>query len=197
MEEFHPDAKIQDMWKRSLGIWGFVSYFLFIVLLVIIKAAVPDVHILPVLVVITIIDVAVVVFTLVWIPHYFKSIKYIVSDDFVRIQKGAVWKRFTTIPFEKVQNVEIFQGPIERSFGLGKILVHTAGYSGLSKAEGVINGIKDFQTFASVLTEKVKTKVKSDMPEKKDSGKNDVVIILNSIRLELIEIKKLLSSQDK
>ena len=197
MEEFYPDAKIQDMWRRSLGIWGFVSYFLFIVLLVIIKAATPDVHILPVLVVITIIEAAVVVFTLVWIPHYFKSIKYIISEDFVRIQKGAVWKRFTTIPFEKVQNVEIFQGPIERSFGLGKILVHTAGYSGLSKAEGVINGIKDFQTFASVLTEKVKTKVNSDVPEKKDSVKNDMVIVLNSIRLELIEIKNLLSSRDK
>lgn len=197
MEEFHPDAKVQDMWRRSLGIWGFVSYFLFIVLLVIIKAAVPDVHILPVLVIITIIEAAVVVFTLVWIPHYFKSIKYIVSEDFVRIQKGAVWKRFTTIPFEKVQNVEIFQGPIERSFGLGKILVHTAGYSGLSKAEGVINGIKDFQTFASVLTEKVKTRVNSDVPEKKDSVKNDMVIVLNSIRLELIEIKNLLSSRDK
>lgn len=197
MEEFHPDIKIQDMWRKSLTIWGFVSFLIFVILLVVIKAKNPEVQVFPALVLIVLFEAAAVVFTLVWIPHYYTSIKYIISDDFVRIQKGAIQKRLLTIPFEKVQNVEIFQGPIERSYGLGKILIHTAGYSGLSRAEGVIKGIKDFQKLASILTEKVKQKVHSDMLEKPDSKSADVVVVLNGIRMELIEIKRLLSAKDK
>lgn len=115
-----------------------------------------------------------------------------VSDNFIRIQKGVFWKRLSTIPFEKVQNVEIHQGPIERSFGLGKILVHTAGYSGQMTAEGVVKGIIDFQKFAAALTDKVKLKISSELVGEKET---DFVSILESIRNELIDIKRILSQR--
>jgi len=195
MEEFHPDERLQDMWKKVLGIVGFTSYFFIIVVLIIIKAVDPELQVFPTLVLLTVIEASIVVFVMAWIPYYFGNMKYIISDDFVRIQKGAIWKRFITIPFEKVQNVEISQGPIERGYSLGKVLVHTAGYSGQSKADGVIKGIKDFQKLASVLAEKVKRKTGANFFEKVNYSKSDELLILNSIRLELIEIKKLMSKE--
>lgn len=45
-------------------------------------------------------------------------------------REGVWWTEQTTVPFSRVQHVEISQGPIAKYFGLGALQVFTAGGSG-------------------------------------------------------------------
>jgi membrane protein YdbS with pleckstrin-like domain len=195
MEEFYPDKKLLTMWQVILVIWFFVLYVPIQFGLFVVNVVVPEKDVWGSMFTITMIEVPIAVFCFFWLPYYFKSLKYTISDDFMRIQSGVIWKRLITIPYEKVQNVEVHQGPLERNFALGKVLIHTAGFSGQTTAEGIIKGIINFQHLASVLTERVKTKIDS-VPLKNEKVKEmDLVHILKSIRDELIEIKKILSNK--
>jgi len=42
---------------------------------------------------------------------------------------GVIWRRVTTIPFNRMQHCEIAQGPVEKLFGLSTLKVFTAGGS--------------------------------------------------------------------
>ena len=192
MEEYYPDDKLKTMWQ--VLILGFSGLYVFVLMILLIVYGVTSAKGLLVLVIlISVIGIPTAVFLWFWISYYFKSIKYMVSDDFIRIQRGVIWKKLSTIPFEKIQNVEIHQGPIERSFKLGKVLIHTAGYSGQPTAEGVIKGLIDFQKFAAVLTDKVKTKIESASVGKKEE--TDFISILKIIKDELANIKRILSER--
>ena len=52
---------------------------------------------------------------------------YVLTDRSLRIRRGIVIVRETTISFENVQNVEVRQGPVQRHFGIADLVVQTAG----------------------------------------------------------------------
>lgn len=59
----------------------------------------------------------------------FKKKKYALRDRDVVYQQGLVWRKFTVLPFNRVQHAEVHQGPIERIFDLASLKVYTAGGS--------------------------------------------------------------------
>jgi membrane protein YdbS with pleckstrin-like domain len=60
---------------------------------------------------------------------------YLVSNRSMRIRRGIWILHETTITYENIQNIRVSQGPIERAFGIGNVLVETAG-GGSGNAEG-------------------------------------------------------------
>ena len=52
--------------------------------------------------------------------------RYEVSEDYLDIAKGIIWRKRYTIPFIRVQNTDTRQGPILRAFGLASVTVATA-----------------------------------------------------------------------
>ncbi len=52
---------------------------------------------------------------------------YVMTGRSLRIRRGIWVIHETTITFENVQNIKTHQGPIERLFGIGNVLVETAG----------------------------------------------------------------------
>jgi len=77
---------------------------------------------------------------------------YVMTDRSLRIRRGIFAIRETTITFENVQNIKAEQGPVERYFGIGTLIVETAGSgggttqgsgSGRPANVGVIEGIAD------------------------------------------------------
>lgn len=63
-----------------------------------------------------------------WSPgRRYRSWGYSVEEDELHIQHG-LWTRVRTIvPFGRVQHIDVAQGPIERHFGVARLIVHTAG----------------------------------------------------------------------
>jgi membrane protein YdbS with pleckstrin-like domain len=83
----------------------------------------------------------------IWLPAYHRSIEYRIDPDSVRSKRGVFWKRVTTVPFHKITNIDITQGPLQRAFGIGTIHVQTAGAGGSQggQAELLLQGIDDLE----------------------------------------------------
>lgn len=99
--------------------------------------------------------------TLYWIPKFHSSITYVLEDDKIAITKGVWWKTKSFVPHNRITNISIYQGPISRHYGLGKLSIQTAGFSGTSSsggkvAEGVIFGVKNFEEIKDIIMNFVK-----------------------------------------
>ncbi len=56
--------------------------------------------------------------------------RYELSENAVKIEKGIILKKYISIPYERVQNVDIYRGILDRLLGLSELHIQTAGYSG-------------------------------------------------------------------
>ena len=54
---------------------------------------------------------------------------YEFTDEQLRIESGIIWKRYSNIPYERVQNVDITRGIIARMLGFSTVNIQTAGIS--------------------------------------------------------------------
>jgi hypothetical protein len=54
------------------------------------------------------------------------------EEDELHIRHGLLTRIRTVVPFGRVQHIDVAQGPIERSFGLATLILHTAGTRGAS-----------------------------------------------------------------
>lgn len=61
---------------------------------------------------------------------YYLRFKYCVEGDTLVVEKGVVRRERLQIPFERIQTIQLFQGPIQQVFGLTGVRVDTAGSSG-------------------------------------------------------------------
>jgi membrane protein YdbS with pleckstrin-like domain len=101
----------------------------------------------------------IMILVLFWIPRAYRVLEYSLEDDSVKMQEGVVWKKNTTVPYLKITNVDITQGPIQRVLGIGVIHVQTAGAGGQQgqKAELKINGVKNLDELRDKILESIKT----------------------------------------
>jgi len=70
--------------------------------------------------------IGMIVFMAVIPPIRFIRWRYELSEDFLDIARGIIWKKRFIIPFVRVQNTDTQQGPILRAFGLASVTVSTA-----------------------------------------------------------------------
>lgn len=68
----------------------------------------------------------------------FKHKAYALRDHDILYKSGLIWRDTTVVPFNRIQHVEIGEGPIERLFNLASLRVFTAGGS---KSDLVIPGL--------------------------------------------------------
>ncbi len=61
---------------------------------------------------------------------------YEITKEGVKIEQGIIWKKYTSIPYERVQNVDIQRGIIARLFGFSTVQIETAGRSGYGSQGG-------------------------------------------------------------
>ena len=61
---------------------------------------------------------------------------YEIIHDSVKIEHGIIWKKYTSIPYERVQNIDIRRGIIARMFNFSTIEIETAGQSGMGSYYG-------------------------------------------------------------
>ena len=63
---------------------------------------------------------------------------YCVRDTDFLLRRGVWWRHISAIPFARIQHVDTDSGPLERSFGLANLVVHTAGaHEGSLKVPGL------------------------------------------------------------
>jgi uncharacterized protein len=57
----------------------------------------------------------------------FQRLGYALSGDSLRVARGQFFRVDTIVPFVRVQHIDVASGPLERPFGLSRLVVHTAG----------------------------------------------------------------------
>jgi membrane protein YdbS with pleckstrin-like domain len=66
--------------------------------------------------------------------HYYR---YELTDAGFRKESGVIWKRYVTVPYTRIQNVDIYRGILARILGLSDLHVQTAGASASISRYGV------------------------------------------------------------
>jgi len=65
--------------------------------------------------------------------HY-KSCQYKIKPNSIMVKKGIFLVHEAEVPFERIQNVDIFRGVLHRMLGLSSIYIQTSGYSESTEA---------------------------------------------------------------
>jgi putative membrane protein len=65
-----------------------------------------------------------------WAILYYLRFTYWVEEGSIIVERGVIQRERLQVPFQKIQAINLFQGPVQQVFGLTGIQVDTAGSSG-------------------------------------------------------------------
>ena len=85
-----------------------------------------------------------VIFACIWAPLYYKSVVYHLNETEMTWRRGVFFRKTGIVPYNRITNVDIVQGPVMRVFGIYHLKIETAG-GGASKnsAEIQIEGVEN------------------------------------------------------
>lgn len=125
------NPKMKAVWRINDLIWISVCALPCIIPFAIVAAAMPGEAwaLTLALVLLTIYVALIVVFAVVLPPVRYARWRYELTEDYLDIAKGIIWRRRYIVPFIRVQNTDTRQGPILRAFKLSNVTVSTAAGS--------------------------------------------------------------------
>jgi membrane protein YdbS with pleckstrin-like domain len=91
-----------------------------------------------------------------WVGLYYESMYYELREDEINGKRG-VWFRTTgIIPYNRITNLDVRQGPFMRSLGISSLAIQTAGYSGQTGSEIRIEAIEHAEELREVIRSMVR-----------------------------------------
>ena len=60
-------------------------------------------------------------------PRRYRAWGYRVDGDELRLRRGVWIRVHTLVPLDRVQHIDLSQGPLERALGICSLVLHTAG----------------------------------------------------------------------
>jgi len=135
---------------------------------------------------------------LLWIPAFFRSLEYVVDNDSAKAKVGVFWKKRVTVPYTKITNIDVTQGPLQRIFGIGTIHVQTAGAGGAQGAQAELKllGVRDLDEVKDTIMVRIRgyTISRPEEVEEKVMEESDPKIFRRMLE-ELTAIRKLLENR--
>ena len=97
-------------------------------------------------------------FTICFVILFFRklwigNLSFVIKDSSIAIYKGIFTKIEQNIPNSKVTDFVLYRDLFDRFLGIGSIKIQTAGASGESGFEGVLDGILDYNKVHKNLVE--------------------------------------------
>ncbi len=122
------NPKIKNVWRINDAIWIVISFIICFIPFALVAAIEPEASwALVVLAAVIIVFAVLAILCLVILPPIrYVRWRYQLTDGFLDIAKGIIWKQRIIVPFIRVQNTDTRQGPIMRAFGLASVTVATA-----------------------------------------------------------------------
>jgi membrane protein YdbS with pleckstrin-like domain len=62
-----------------------------------------------------------------WAEIDYRHTAYRVDRDGIQIRSGVYWREISNVPRSRIQHTDVAQGPLERKYGLGRLVIYTAG----------------------------------------------------------------------
>lgn len=101
----------------------------------------------------------------VWARLKYSNYKYELAEIGFKKEEGVIVKKYVTIPYDRIQNVDIYRGVMARILGLSDLHIQTAGMSspvgryGMMGTEGRLIGLS--QADAETLRDELIMRAKS------------------------------------
>lgn len=163
MNQLHPGAR----WSFRLSAYFvmiFLSFFVtsFLMGLLLIDDILYSVAIYIVIYLIVIIGIGEIYARMAYNRWFYEF-----TPNQLRFERGIIWKKYTNIPYERIQNVDITRGIIARILGFSTVNIQTAGFSystnRSSFSEGYIPavGIDEAEKIREFVIKKVSKKGRS------------------------------------
>ncbi|MFC1855328.1 PH domain-containing protein [Thermodesulfobacteriota bacterium] len=132
------------------------------------------------------------------IVFFFFSIRYELDDQYITKSSGVLWKKRRSIPLEKITNIDVRQGPVERIFNYGKIWIFTPS-TGASKPEEKLEGVICAHDMRQTISQRSEAKKQHKAVDVKEEPAvqqtGEVVSLLTEIRDSLKLIADSVSEQ--
>ena len=189
-DDLKPVEQLKDLYFTYM-LFAFVLFFVVLYLPVLVFAPLMVVAAVTLFLLVPIL--LVVAFTSYWIPKYYQTITYKLTGSEMTWRRG-VWFRMTgVVPYNRITNVDIEQGPVSRKFGIASIKIQTAGYSSPHQrsSEIRIEGMRTFEELREYIINLVKGKkpVAVETYQEETEG--------SDVLKELVKIRKLLEKKSK
>jgi hypothetical protein len=66
-----------------------------------------------------------------------RSWGYLERDEDLLVRRGVMFLRISVVPYGRMQSIEVTAGPVERSFGLATVRLHTASAASDARIPGL------------------------------------------------------------
>jgi len=76
----------------------------------------------------------------IWAKLTYHFYRYELTDTGFRKELGVIYKKYVTIPYDRIQNVDIYRGILARILGLSDLNIQTAGMSATVGRYGISGG---------------------------------------------------------
>ena len=124
------NPKIKNVWRINDAIWltvAFLCLFIPFLIALIVESA-PWIGI-TLAAIAALYVIGLIVWLVILPPIRFVRWRYELSEDYLDIARGIVWRKRFIIPFIRVQNTDTRQGPLLRMMGLASVTISTAAGS--------------------------------------------------------------------
>jgi membrane protein YdbS with pleckstrin-like domain len=97
-----------------------------------------------------------------WVDLYYESMWYELREDEINWKRG-VWFRTTGIvPYNRITNLDVRQGPFMRVLGISNLALQTAGYSGQAVPEILIEAVEHAEELRECIRSMVRRSASTD-----------------------------------
>ena len=86
----------------------------------------------------------------------FRRYRYKISEDRIEIIEGVFYIRRTLVPIDRIHQIDIVRGPVDRRFGLAKVTVTTAGATATLRFLEIEKAEYICETLNGIITEKLR-----------------------------------------
>lgn len=187
-EEFRPAPQFKKLYYIYLllaTVFGILTWYIPVLLLAPFTVILG--FLIPVL--------AILIFVSYWIPKYYDTMLYKLTQNEIVWRRGVWFKNTGIVPYNRITNIDIVQGPVSRSFGIASIKIQTAGYSGPSGGGGMlaeirIEGMEQFED----LRELIMGFVRGKKPLAVETYEEDINV---KILDELVKIRGLMEKSSR
>ncbi|MBW6514025.1 MAG: PH domain-containing protein [Candidatus Syntrophosphaera sp.] len=153
-----PEPDLLKVWRFVWAVCFIASILALIILMIIV---IPPLAALLIFIGLLLVMVPV----LIYLVAFYKTLEYSLEENAVLLKKGVFWRKRSTLPYAKITNIDITQGPVERLYNTGKLHIQTAGYSQQQNAELVLPGIRDCETLKDSIMQRIKARPDNDLPD--------------------------------
>lgn len=101
----------------------------------------------------------------------YRFYRYELTDNGFRKESGIIWKRYITIPYDRIQNVDIYRGVLARILGLSDLHIQTAGTAGFAQ-RGLFGGTRAPEGQLPGLSQKVAEQLRDELISRDRQPKN-------------------------